>query len=292
MDPEKNTLPLSTVSLHQAKASLIDVFQRVDKVCSSKGVEGLMLTGLKSLDDKIGGLIEKDLVLLNGRSGEGKTALAWQWCTHVAVGNIMAPKPTDQQSPVLYCSPVEAHTTLAARGTLSIAGVPTHLFRTCALEPRHWEKINPVVKTLSNAPIFINDRSDETMDSLAALIQDMQGKIKSPLRLVIADGLEHLARSSNLPLVDTLFGLKAIAKKANVAIIAVSTKTLDEDLRSVADKVFVLRSNKAKVPALNGGGTSTTSFDSVLSVERQRVGPSGWEIPLAYVPDICSFVSR
>ena len=55
---------------------------------SDKGIVGVP-TGLTALDEKLGGLHKSDLVILAGRPGMGKTALATNIAYHAAQ-NIMS----------------------------------------------------------------------------------------------------------------------------------------------------------------------------------------------------------
>lgn len=56
---------------------------QADAILRGDGASGIM-TGIQSIDDALGGMEAGDLVVLGGRPGSGKSALAWQWAIDIA----------------------------------------------------------------------------------------------------------------------------------------------------------------------------------------------------------------
>ena len=140
-------------------------------------------TGLPDLDSKIKGFRNGNLYIIGGRPGEGKTAFALTILHHVAVNKEI---PAGVFS--LKMSAAHFATRLLCMG----AKVNTRLVRTGNLPKSQWDELTSKVKTLSEAPVFIDDTT--FLSALEIKHMAMQLKEEHTIKLLIVDDLQLIQR--------------------------------------------------------------------------------------------------
>jgi len=194
-------------------------------------------TGYAALDRIIGGLREEELIVIAGRPGMGKSALAENIAEHVA-----------KQGPVLFCSLEMSARQIAAR---SLAYHRTNLSITDALG--HFSELK----------LHIDPRSPLSLASLR--MRARRHKRKHGLRLLVVDYLQLVTppKSENRTQeVGALSrGMKSIAKEFGIPVVVVAS--LNRKLEERADKRPILSD-------LRESGDIESDADIVMMVYRDE----------------------
>jgi replicative DNA helicase len=218
-------------------------------------VEPGLLTGLRTLDMKTGGIAKGDLVILAARPSVGKTALALQVAGRAAAtGSILfASLEMEPRSLLRRC--------IAARARVSYNAI-----RLGFLNAAEVARVNSAANEISKLPITYTNSRVQTLLELRAAIRTLASK--STIALVAIDYLQLLrtpgARrdNRNIEVSDLSRGLKLMATEFKVPFLVLSqlnrapAKECREpqlsDLRDSgsieqdADGVWLLHRNQAK----------------------------------------------
>ncbi len=196
----------------------------------SGGIAGLT-TGLRDLDRKTGGLHPSDLVILAGRPGMGKTALA----TKIAFGAAKAlldearAKGPDVMpaSTIAIFSLEMSSEQLAARLLSENARVSGEKIRKGEIEQKDFDRFVQVTRDIGALPLHIDDTPAITMSALRTRCRRL--KRTKGLSMVMVDYLQLMRPSAGtkpdnrvLEISMITQGLKALAKELAVPVIALS----------------------------------------------------------------------
>jgi replicative DNA helicase len=272
-----------------------------------------LATGLKDLDAKMGGLQPSDLVILAGRPGMGKTALATNIAYNVAhawVGETRADghMQTVNGGIVGFFSLEMSAEQLATRIISERTGISSSTIRRGGIQEAEFEKIKDMSVDLQNLPFYVDETGGLTVAQLAARARRL--KRQRGLDLLVVDYIQLLQGSSRRAaegrvqeVTEITTSLKALAKELNIPILALSqlsrqVESRDDkrpqlsDLRESgsieqdADVVlFVFReeyylSNKEPRPGTDDHIKWQTAMDSAygkaeIIIGKQRHGPTG-----------------
>src|ERR1700733_9998501 len=156
------------------------------------GLSG-MATGLTDLDAKMGGLQKSDLIILAGRPGMGKSALA----TNIAFSAARAFHDTDgkEGAAVALFSLEMSSEQLATRLLGEHASVPSDKIRRGEVKPEDFSRFLEATKILSRAPLYIDDTPGLSVASLRTRARRLK-RITPNLGLIVIDYLQLLHGSS------------------------------------------------------------------------------------------------
>ncbi len=235
------------------------------------GLSGLA-TGLRDLDQKMGGLQPSDLIILAGRPGMGKTALATSIAYHVA--RTYKPAPVAPGEPpkaeeggiVAFFSLEMSAEQLATRIVSSEAEISSHQIRRGDITPEEFRRLQKVAREIEQAPLFIDDTGGLTIAQLAARARRI--KRQHGLDLIVVDYLQLLSGTSRRAqenrvqeLTEITTNLKALAKELNVPILALSQ--LSRQVESREDK-------RPQLSDLRESGSIEQDADVVLFIFREE----------------------
>ena len=132
-----------------------------------------LATGLRDLDTKMGGLQPSDLIIVAGRPGMGKTALATNIAYNVARGwrgEVRADGHIDTVNGgiVGFFSLEMSAEQLATRIIAEQTGIPSSTIRRGGISERDFEKIKDVAIELQHLPFFIDETGGLSIAQLAA----------------------------------------------------------------------------------------------------------------------------
>jgi replicative DNA helicase len=195
------------------------------------GVSGLA-TGLRDLDRKTGGLHASDLVILAGRPGMGKTALA----TKIAFGAAQAlvreaqerggPDALPPGQVAIFSLEMSADQ-LATRLLAEETRISGDRIRRGDIAQRDFDEFVRVSRALATMPIVIDDTPAITIAGLRTRCRRL--KRTKGLELVVVDYLQLMRpapgtrpESRVLEISMITQGLKAIAKELSVPVLALS----------------------------------------------------------------------
>lgn len=200
--------------------TLADLEERPDR-----GFIGLR-TGYVDLDDITRGLNPGNLIIIAGRPGMGKTSLALNIAEHVAI--------REARSVGLFSLEMSQEE-LALRILSSEVDVPFGPLRSGHLSQKQWNRVIQSVKSVSRAPLYIDDSANPTLLELASKARRL--KAEQGLDLVVLDYLQLMQaggryESRNLEIAAITRGLKQLAKELNVPVIALSQLSRQPERRT------------------------------------------------------------
>lgn len=235
---------------------------------SGGGVSGLP-SGLRDLDAKTGGLHPSDLVILAGRPGMGKTALATKIAFGAAKSLLRAAE--DEHGPgvvpkggcAIFSLEMSADQ-LATRLLSEEARVSGDRIRRGEIQQRDFDRFVEVSRELARLPLFIDDTPAITISALRTRCRRL--KRTRGLDLIVVDYLQLMrpaagSRPENRvqEISQITQGLKAIAKELAVPVIALSQ--LSRQVENREDK-------RPQLADLRESGSIEQDADMVMFVYR------------------------
>jgi replicative DNA helicase len=231
-----------------------------------------LATGLTDLDSRMGGLQHSDLIILAGRPGMGKTALATNIAYNVArafeQGDVRADgsKETINGGVVGFFSLEMSAEQLATRIIAEQSGIPSNKIRRGAIAEPDFEKIKDVSIELQSLPFYVDETGGLSIGQLAARARRL--KRQRGLDLLVIDYLQLLQGSSRRSsesrvqeITEITTRLKALAKELNVPILALSQ--LSRQVESRDDK-------RPQLSDLRESGSIEQDADVVMFVYREE----------------------
>ena len=255
---ERGSFSQSFLKFNQALDQTIETATQAMK--SDKGIVGVP-TGLTDLDEKLGGLHKSDLVILAGRPGMGKTALATNIAYHAAK-NIMS---RQEKSSIAFFSLEMSSEQLSTRILSEQAKIKSDDIRKGKVTE---EEINRYIETSRNIydlPLFI----DETPAITIATLCNRARRIKRlfGVSLIVVDYIQLMrapssSRSDNRvqEVSEITQGLKALAKELKVPVLALSQLSRAVEQRD---------EKKPQLSDLRESGSIEQDADVVMFVYRE-----------------------
>lgn len=234
------------------------------------GLSGLA-TGLSDLDARMGGLQPSDLIILAGRPGMGKTALATNVAYNVARAWDGAVRPDGHMATVNggivgFFSLEMSAEQLATRIIAEQTEIPSNKIRRGAIDEADFEKIKDVSIELQNLPFYVDETGGLSIGQLAARARRL--KRQRGLDLLVIDYLQLLVGSSRRAsegrvheITEITTRLKALAKELNIPILALSQLSRQVEARD--DK-------RPQLSDLRESGSIEQDADVVLFVFREE----------------------
>ena len=255
---ERGSFSQSFLKFNQALDQTIEMATQAMK--SDQGVVGVP-SGLTDLDEKLGGLHKSDLVILAGRPGMGKTALATNIAYHAAQ-NLMS---RQEKSSVAFFSLEMSSEQLSTRILSEQARIKSDDIRRGKVTEDEINRYIETSRNIYNLPLFI----DETPAITIATLSNRARRIKRlfGVSLIVVDYIQLMrAPSSNRndnrvqEVSEITQGLKALAKELKVPVLALSQ--LSRAVESRDDK-------KPQLSDLRESGSIEQDADVVMFVYRE-----------------------
>jgi replicative DNA helicase len=252
------------------EAALTTAVDMAAKAYQREGKLSGLASGLRDLDSKMGGLQSSDLIILAGRPGMGKTALATNIAYNVArawQGEVQADGhiTTVNGGIVAFFSLEMSAEQLATRIIAEQSGIPSSTIRRGGINERDFEKIKDVAVELQHLPMFIDETGGLTIAQLAARARRL--KRQKGLDLLVIDYIQLLSGSSRRSdnrvqeVTEITTNLKALAKELNVPVIALSQ--LSRQVENRDDK-------RPQLSDLRESGSIEQDADVVMFVYREE----------------------
>lgn len=223
-----------------------------------------LTSGLRDLDEKTGGLHPSDLIILAGRPGMGKTALA----TKMAFSAAQALKDEDKNKKgcVAIFSLEMSAEQLALRILSERSEISGEDIRRGHLTQEKFDRFYVAAQEMSNLPIVIDDTPALPLSALRTRCRRL--KHSQGLSLIVIDYLQLMRpsmqmRTENRVLEISMItqGLKALAKEMNVPVIALSQ--LSRQVENREDK-------RPQLSDLRESGSIEQDADSVMFIYRDE----------------------
>jgi replicative DNA helicase len=250
--------------------ALTDAIQGAERAFHQAGGVSGLSTGLRDLDAKTGGMHPSDLLILAGRPGMGKTALA----TKIAFGAAKSlldearqrdPAAQPKGTVAVFSLEMSAEQ-LATRLLSEEARISGERIRRGDIGQREFDKFVQVSREISALPIMIDDTPAITLSALRTRCRRL--KRTKGLSLIVIDYLQLMRPSAGtrpenrvLEISQITQGLKAIAKELTVPVLALSQ--LSRAVESREDK-------RPQLSDLRESGSIEQDADAVMFIYRDE----------------------
>lgn len=190
--------------------------EKIEELFRNKSKVTGIETGFIDFDMKTAGLQNSDFILIAARPSMGKTAF---------VINIAQYAALNKNVTTAIFSLEMSKEQLINRMICSEAFVEAQKLRTGDIEPDDWQKIAEAVSKLSEAPIYIDDKSNISIPELRAKCRKL--KKEKNLGLIVIDYLQLMngsgrneSRQQEISAISR--ALKGLARELNVPVVALS----------------------------------------------------------------------
>ena len=228
-------------------------------------------TGLRDLDRMMGGLQPSDLIILAGRPGMGKTALATNLAYNIAKTWRGEVRPDGRMETVNggivgFFSLEMSAEQLATRIISEQTRLPSYRIRRGEIEPSDFDRIAEAAREMESMPLYIDETGGLSIAQLAARARRL--KRQKGLDLLVVDYIQLLSGSSKRAsegrvqeVTEITTNLKALAKELVVPIVALSQ--LSRQVENRDDK-------RPQLSDLRESGSIEQDADVVMFVFREE----------------------
>ena len=254
---EKGSFNSSLIKFDDAMKQTIEMASAAYK--NEEGIVGVP-TGLRDLDDKLGGLHQSDLIIIAGRPSMGKTSLA----TNIAFNAAQKLQDSGKKSSIAFFSLEMSSEQLSTRIISEQARISSNDIRRGRISDDQFDKFLETSKNISELPLYI----DETPAITIAALSNRARRIKRlfGLDMIIVDYIQ-LMRGTSFnkdgrvqEISQITQGLKAIAKELAVPVVALSQLSRQVEQRD---------DNKPLLSDLRESGSIEQDADVVMFVYRE-----------------------
>lgn len=228
-------------------------------------------TGISDLDKAMGGFQRSDLIVLAGRPGMGKSALATNIAFNMARSYRSAEgsdgrKTTTNGAIVGFYSLEMSSEQLATRILAEQSGVPSSEIRRGSITEDQFQKLAVASQDMQSVPLYLDQTGGISIAQLVARARRM--KRQHGLDMVVIDYLQLVTGSGKRAgenrvqeITEITTSLKALAKELSVPVVALSQ--LSRGVESREDK-------RPMLSDLRESGSIEQDADVVLFVYREK----------------------
>ncbi len=252
--------------------SMQTALENVEIARKSDGSLSGITTGLRDLNNQIGGMHKSDLMILAARPGMGKTALATNMAFSAAVQYYEDEKTgmdmsQSKGSVVGFFSLEMSADQLASRILSERCGISSHKFRRGDIGDDEFLKLSRAVTEMETVPFYIDDTPALDIAGLRSRARRL--KRQKNLGLIVVDYLQLLRAAGRgkgpenrvQEVSEITRGLKGLAKELNVPVIALSQ--LSRQVESREDK-------RPMLSDLRESGSIEQDADMVMFIYRDE----------------------
>jgi len=254
---EKGSFNSSLVKFDEAMKQTIEMASAAYK--NEGGIVGVP-TGLRDLDDKLGGLHQSDLIIIAGRPSMGKTSLA----TNIAFNAAKHVQDSGKKSSIAFFSLEMSSEQLSTRILSEQARIASNDIRRGRISDEQFDQFLETSKNIAELPLFIDETpaiSIAAMSNRARRIKRLHG-----LDMIVVDYIQ-LMRGTTFnkdgrvqEISQITQGLKAIAKELGVPVVALSQLSRQVEQRD---------DHKPQLSDLRESGSIEQDADVVMFVYRE-----------------------
>ena len=254
---EKGSFNSSLVKFDEAMKQTIEMASAAYK--NEEGIVGVP-TGLRDIDDKLGGLHQSDLIIIAGRPSMGKTSLA----TNIAFNAAQKLQESGKKSSIAFFSLEMSSEQLSTRIISEQARISSNDIRRGRISDEQFDKFLETSKNISELPLYI----DETPAISIAAMSNRARRIKRlfGLDMIVVDYIQ-LMRGTTFnkdgrvqEISQITQGLKAIAKELAIPVVALSQLSRQVEQRD---------DHKPQLSDLRESGSIEQDADVVMFVYRE-----------------------
>jgi replicative DNA helicase len=282
----------------ELKPLLFEAYERLEKLSSQKGELRGVPTGFKTLNNKLAGFQNSDLIILAARPSVGKTAFALDVARRTAV---------DHNTPVGIFSLEMSAQQLVDRIMSAQSQVDSWQIRQGRVKEGAFIGIRNALDSLSRAPIYIDDQPGQNIIKMRSAARKL--KSEKGLKLLIVDYLQlmaptHTRASDSMvqQVSEISKSLKHLARELNIPVIALSQLSRDVEKRGGEPRLSDLRDSGSieqdadvvmfihNVDGNDGTDGSNTGIQKKkIIIAKHRNGPVG-EMEMGFDREKVSFI--
>ena len=216
---ERGTFNQSFLKFDQALDQTIEMATNAMK--SGEGIVGVP-TGLKDLDERLGGLHKSDLVIIAGRPSMGKTALA----TNIAYYAAKKILDNNEKTSVAFFSLEMSSEQLSTRIISEQSRIKSNDIRQGKITEEEFNRLIETSRNIHQLPLVIDETPAITIATLSNRARRM--KRLFGLNLIVVDYIQLMKTGSKRydgrvqEISEITQGLKALAKELSVPVLALS----------------------------------------------------------------------
>ena len=254
---EKGSFNSSLVKFDEAMKQTIEMASAAYK--NDEGIVGVP-TGLRDLDDKLGGLHKSDLIIIAGRPSMGKTSLA----TNIAFNAAKKLQENGKKSSIAFFSLEMSSEQLSTRIISEQARISSNDIRRGRISDEQFDKFLETSKNIADLPLYI----DETPAISIAAMSNRARRIKRlfGLDMIVVDYIQLMRgttynKDGRVQEISQITqGLKAIAKELSLPVVALSQLSRQVEQRD---------DHKPQLSDLRESGSIEQDADVVMFVYRE-----------------------
>ena len=254
---EKGSFNSSLIKFDDAMKQTIEMASAAYK--NDEGIVGVP-TGLRDLDDKLGGLHQSDLIIIAGRPSMGKTSLA----TNIAFNAAQKLQDSGKKSSIAFFSLEMSSEQLSTRIISEQARISSNDIRRGRISDDQFDKFLETSKNIAELPLYI----DETPAISIAALSNRARRIKRlfGLDMIVVDYIQLMRgttynKDGRVQEISQITqGLKAIAKELAVPVVALSQLSRQVEQRD---------DHKPQLADLRESGSIEQDADVVMFVYRE-----------------------
>ena len=254
---EKGSFNSSLIKFDEAMKQTIEMASASYK--NDEGIVGVP-TGLRDLDDKLGGLHQSDLIIIAGRPSMGKTSLA----TNIAFNAAQKLQDSGKKSSIAFFSLEMSSEQLSTRIISEQARISSNDIRRGRISDEQFDKFLETSKNIAELPLYI----DETPAISIAAMSNRARRIKRlfGLDMIVVDYIQLMRgttynKDGRVQEISQITqGLKAIAKELSVPVVALSQLSRQVEQRD---------DHKPQLADLRESGSIEQDADVVMFVYRE-----------------------
>ncbi len=254
---EKGSFNSSLIKFDDAMKQTIEMASAAYK--NEEGIVGVP-TGLRDLDDKLGGLHQSDLIIIAGRPSMGKTSLA----TNIAFNAAQKLQDSGKKSSIAFFSLEMSSEQLSTRIISEQARISSNDIRRGRISDDQFDKFLETSKNIAELPLYI----DETPAISIAALSNRARRIKRlfGLDMIVVDYIQLMRgttynKDGRVQEISQITqGLKAIAKELVVPVVALSQLSRQVEQRD---------DHKPQLADLRESGSIEQDADVVMFVYRE-----------------------
>ena len=234
---------------------LTSTFNEIESRSMGDAVAGIPVN-FYDLDAVTQGLQRSDLIIVAGRPAMGKTSIVLTMAKNVAALH---------QLPVCMFSLEMSKEQLTYRLLSMETGIESGRLRTGRLSQEEWPLLGQGMSSLSQLPIFIDDKPDSSVMDMRSLCRQLMARQRGDLGMVVVDYLQLMEgsnsdnRAQDLSVITR--GLKQLARELQVPVVALSQ--LNRGVESRTNK-------RPMLSDLRESGSIEQDADLVLMIYRDE----------------------
>lgn len=235
------------------RESLTEAWDRLDRLHKNTGELRGVSTGFKDLDHKLAGFQKSDLIILAARPSMGKTSLALDIARHASalgtpVGIFSLEMSAQQIVDRMLAAEARVDSWKLRRGKISV--------------DEEFGRIRDALDKLAKAPIFIDDKSSNTVLKMRAVSRRL--KSEHGLGLIIVDYLQLMTPTRNFEsmvqqVTEISRSLKGLARELDVPVLALSQLS----------RAVEARGGRPRLSDLRDSGSIEQDADVVMFIHRE-----------------------